>query len=367
MGDITMLDTSVFGALNRTKSGPVIANDLEDLASRGDELVVSASTHQEIQNTKDPALRAAQLRQIRDFKMKVQAPTTLAERVEEGHGVDANLRQQERGVELKDLPIIADARIQEKRTGKKVKLFTVERMASNRNAINKNYKVEMSDKSRRLTDLGERKIFVRPGPPGGLAPGALTLRGKIGRGLKAGGMALGVIVVAILLDWLARKLYEKFVREGVDRQFEAMRPKIEGAIRTNKEDALRLLASGKDAFATVRLSTLIEILIYAGKIEMPSFPVLEYLGMQITPTDETGEGNKRVDGHIGGRTETTFYKVSFKLLFPADDVAIFKSYVVQMKWFDEQIAIAPSNEDALRFTADRDNLIKEMKAALADQ
>ena len=113
MGDITMVDTSVFGALNREKSGPVIAKDLEDLASRGDEIIVAASTYQEIQNTPDPTLKSAQLQQIQDFKMKVQSPTTLADRIDNSHAVDAALRQQERGVELKDLPIIADVRIQQ--------------------------------------------------------------------------------------------------------------------------------------------------------------------------------------------------------------------------------------------------------------
>jgi hypothetical protein len=368
MADTTMLDTSIFGALNREKSGPIIAKDLEDLAGQGEEIMVAASTYQEILNTPDPNLRAAQLKQIKDFKMTVQSPTSMADRVDQGHAIDADLRQQQRGVELKDLPIVADVRIQQRRTpGRTVKLFTVERMSANSIGIGRSYGIRFSIKSRRLGDLGPRKIFSRVAP-GGLAPGELTLHGKIGRGLKAGGVAVGVIVVSILLEWLARKLYEKFVREGVDRQFEKMRPEILAAIRAKKEDALRLLASGNNhAFATVRLSMIVDHFMYAGRLQMSTFPVLEYLGLQITPTDESEEGKvPRVEGHIGGRTETTFYKVSFELSFPADEVAIYKSYIAQMKWFDEQMAIAPSDEDKKRLAQDRENLMREMRAVLTD-
>ena len=66
MADVTMIDTSVFGALNRAKSGPVVAKDLLQLRSRG-ELLVCSSAYQEIQRTPDPALKAAQLQQITDF------------------------------------------------------------------------------------------------------------------------------------------------------------------------------------------------------------------------------------------------------------------------------------------------------------
>jgi hypothetical protein len=59
-----MLDTSVFGALNRKNSCKIVANDLEELRAAGD-LVVTASTYQEIINTKDPVLKETQLRNRR--------------------------------------------------------------------------------------------------------------------------------------------------------------------------------------------------------------------------------------------------------------------------------------------------------------
>jgi hypothetical protein len=79
MGGVTMVDTSVFGALNRAKSGPVIAQELLELLNSGESLMVGASTYQEILNTPDPILKATQLRQINDFKMSIQQ-SSMADR-----------------------------------------------------------------------------------------------------------------------------------------------------------------------------------------------------------------------------------------------------------------------------------------------
>jgi hypothetical protein len=381
MGDVTMVDTSVFGALNRQNSGPVIAKDLEDLSSRGEELVVCASAYQEIQNTKDPSLKAAQLQQIQDFKMVVQSPTTLAERTDH-HVVDANLNPKARGVELKDLPIVADVRIYMKTAGsKKVRLFTVERMASNSNSIKTNYKIEFSDKSRKLSNLGPRAIFRRPPPtstpPGGGGPGApggpspgmprvgLGWSGKIGSGIKAGGMALGAIGLQFLLGWLAQKIYQKYAQQEIDRQFEALRPKIERDIRSKIEDALYLAATDKEAFAIIRLSVWTATDITAG--QGTSMPTLDYLGLFISPIDMAGEESSKTDSSIPSMMmETSFFRVSSKLTFTPDEIKAYKNYIAQLKWFDDQLSIVPSPEDQARLTRDRAKLFADMKAALSN-
>ena len=343
MGDVTMVDTSVFGALNRQNSGPTIAKDLEDLSGRGEELVVCASAYQEIQNTKDPSLKAAQLQQIQDFNMAVQSPTTLAERTDH-HVADANLSPQARGVELKDLPIVADVRIYMKTAGsKKVRLFTVERMASNSNSIKTNYKIEFSDKSRKLSNLGPRTIFRRPPPtgtpPGGQGPGApggqspgmppvgVGLGAKIGSGIKAGGMALGAIGLGFLLGWLTQKIYQKYAQEELDRQFEALRPKIERDIRSKIEDALYLAATDKEAFAIIRFSVWTATDITAG--QGTSMPNLDYLGLFISPIDMAGEESSNTDASIPSMMmETTFFRVSSKLTFTADEIKAYQNYKI---------------------------------------
>ena len=59
MPGITMLDTSVFGALNRAAFARDVAKDLLELAAQGEVLMVGDSAYQEILKTPDQNLRAA--------------------------------------------------------------------------------------------------------------------------------------------------------------------------------------------------------------------------------------------------------------------------------------------------------------------
>jgi hypothetical protein len=167
MGDATMIDTSVFGALNRANSGPEVAKDLLELLNRGDNLVVCASTYQEILRTPDPVLRASQLQQISDFKMTIQQ-ASMADRADlyvdyANATVDRAgeaFKLQQAGVELKDLPLVGDVRAYMKVAGnQKVKFFTLDRMVKNKGTITKNYGIEFSERSRYMTNLGDRVSY----------------------------------------------------------------------------------------------------------------------------------------------------------------------------------------------------------------
>jgi hypothetical protein len=105
MPDVTMLDTSIFGAPNRRNSAPIVAEELEQLVKNGEEVVVCASAFKQLENTPNPGTRAHQLQLIRDLDLKVQGPTSLSDR-SELFTEDVQLRATARGVEVKDLPII---------------------------------------------------------------------------------------------------------------------------------------------------------------------------------------------------------------------------------------------------------------------
>jgi hypothetical protein len=240
--DVTMVDTSVFGALNRQNSGPLIVNDLQDLIARGDKIVVCASTYQEILNTPDPELRAAQLRQIRVFKMKVQPPTSMSDRLLL-YDINASLKEQARAVELKDLAVISDVRIyMTKSPGIKVKFFSVERMVKNWKTIKTNYNIEISDKSRVLTDLGPRVAYVAP-------------KSSWNRALKIGAAVVIVSGIAALAWWLQNKFNKT--------QAEEQQKRIENEIRAEiakKTAAIKWLQlngnKGDKVFANVDMEML---------------------------------------------------------------------------------------------------------------
>jgi hypothetical protein len=183
---ITMVDTSVFGALNRANSAPAIAKDLQQLAASGETLMVGSSTYQEILNTPEANMRSAQLRQIQDFKMQIQQASTMAERTGALGGDYANatvdktgtkFTPQAAGLELKDLPVASDVKVQMARTPtQKVKFYTVDRMVNNKVTITRNYGIEFSEKARVVNNmgpqvpydpeaLGVKPVAAQPGAP----------------------------------------------------------------------------------------------------------------------------------------------------------------------------------------------------------
>jgi hypothetical protein len=217
MGDVVIVDTSVFGALNRENSGPLIANDLQSFADRGDELIVAAFAYEEILLTRDPAFKQAQLQQILDFGMKIQEEH-WDDRNDMAHDAH-NLPPRQQGVQRKDLGIVADVRgYQRRNPGRTVKLFTVDRMVLNQNSIQRDYGIRFSEKSRGLTDLGKRVIYYHPKPVSTAAkpstptspPAGALVPPRISRGdIKVAALNLSGSIVVKIARYFGQKWIDK--------------------------------------------------------------------------------------------------------------------------------------------------------------
>jgi len=246
MNDVTMLDTSVFAALNRENSGPIVAKDLEDLLAGGGELVVPASVYQEIKNTPDVDLRAAQLRQITDFRMAVQPPITVKDRVDlydEFARIGAGPRPPLAwNVESKDLPLIADVRIYMRNAGaRKVRFFTVERMINSKIAIERDYKIEFALKSRKLANPGKRIPYVPRVAVPRFTP-TLKLMGK-SFAVHAGTFA----IMAALKIFFDRITANMAIRQG----FEDLARRVGNEVVKHRGKIAAIQSSGKQAYANV--------------------------------------------------------------------------------------------------------------------
>jgi predicted nucleic acid-binding protein len=317
--DVTMVDTSVFGALNRQNSSPLIVNDLQDLIARGDKIVVCASTYQEILNTPDPELRAAQLRQIRVFKMTVQPPTSIADRLLL-YDINANLKEQARAVELKDLAVISDVQIYMRNApGIKVKFFSVERMVRNWKTIKANYNIEISDKSRVLANLGPRVAYVVP-------------KSSWNRALKRGAAVVIVSGIAALAWWLQNKFNKSQAEEQQKRIENEIRAEI--AKKTATIKWLQLNGNkGDKVFANVDMEMLTGVA-SDGQISLPR-PTLLFLKkvdisnreINTNPTTSSAWGFKMelAAAASGNSLDKTTYTFSFEVeAFSEDDLEIFR-------------------------------------------
>lgn len=214
-----------------------------------------------------------------------------------------------------------------------------------------------------------RLLFVPIGgtnPTPKSPPGTLQFGGKIGPGLKIAGGALLTVAVQILLNWLLGKLIQKQQEENVKRQWERLIPAIETDIRSKIEHTLKLLVDGKNAFATVRVS-IIDLVDADPETSSPGAPTIKYLSLEIGDNKEDkpdGEETEYLPGLI--RMFTYYYKMSFPLTYSHQEVELYRAYLKEIKWYEEQIKIAASIQDTERLNRDRNKLINQLKAALAD-
>ena len=175
MGTV-MVDTSVFGALNRANSGARVAKILKELQG-SNELVVPRAAYTEILKTPGDALRNAQLQQIQDFQMKIQPDVAHADYVEV-YKQWSELGSRQAGVGYTDMKVIADVRAYAKlNPTENVEFFTVEKMVNNKAGIESTYGVKFSAKCSFEANVGEIVPYdpvalgVRPpAPPAPAAP-----------------------------------------------------------------------------------------------------------------------------------------------------------------------------------------------------
>ncbi|HRX71599.1 MAG: hypothetical protein H6973_14235 [Gammaproteobacteria bacterium] len=199
--------------------------------------------------------------------------------------------------------------------------------------------------------------------------GALRFTGKIGPGLKIAGGTFIVAIINLLLAWLLGKVIEKQQEEDFKKKLEALRPKIEVAIKGEKQTALKLLVDGKPAYATVRISVTNQEHYQGGGLGyMPTVPSVEYVDMEITSQEENkpdGEENERFLAP-GAMLTRRFFKMSLQLTFALQEVELYRAYLKEIEWCESQIKIAPSIQDAQRLSQDRNNLVNQLYAALSD-
>jgi len=244
MGDVTMIDTSVFGALNRENSGPIIAKELEDMLANGEKLVVPWSVYREIENTPGAELRAAQLRQIVEYRMAAQRQTADTERLA-FYDEFARIEQVKNpgnivfGLEAKDHPIIADVRIYMRNAGgEKVTFFTVDRMAKNKITIARDYKIEFSPTARPLSGLGR----IVPRPPRVLSTKVLPKLKVIGINVALG---LGSsLLFGLIGTWLRNWTAEHSIKQDLD----GMTSKIHDELPKHKGKIAAIQSRGKQPY-----------------------------------------------------------------------------------------------------------------------
>src|SRR5262249_41510766 len=132
-------------------------------------------------------------------------------------------------------------------------------------------------------------------------------------------------------------------------------------------DAMALIADGKKAFAVLRTSVESIDMHQGPDIGWAgSAPKLEYLGfVEISEKEVNEEESKQNDYFLapGAMSLKTIYKTSAELQFGAEEVALYRAFQQELRWYEEQAEQAGDWETTKRLNADRDALAKKLDAA----
>jgi hypothetical protein len=185
--------------------------------------------------------------------------------------------------------------------------------------------------------------------------------GKIGSKIKAGAIVVGGVVFNNVLRFFAGKIYEHYAQQALDEQFDKIRPQIDKDIRSHKEEALKLVAAGRPAFAV----TVIKIWTNSDFVtdQGTSMPVVEYHGLTISDTKKESKTSDR-KFYIGNYNDTDVYTTSTPITFDKDFVDMYKDYLKQIAWYQEQIAATPYIAERQKLDQDLMGMIGDMRKIL---
>jgi hypothetical protein len=139
---------------------------------------------------------------------------------------------------------------------------------------------------------------------------------------------------------------------------------------------LFILAYGKKAFAELRFS--IEYVTtanpnpaFVGDIAgQTGFPTVRLNDFHITdrelPKEGIADGSEMAMAGSYARTTTDYFKATAELSASNEEVSLFRSYLDEINWYNEQLTHPLSNEDVGRLTRDRNALQARLDAAFRD-
>ena len=206
--------------------------------------------------------------------------------------------------------------------------------------------------------------------------GFLKFNGKLGPGIKIVGGSLLALAISLFVQWLLGKFMESLIRSEINRQLANLEPDVQAKVKQTKSQVLFILADGKKAFAELRFAvesvTTIDPTPFAvGSIAgATGFPTVSLKDFQITdrelPKGGVTDGTEMAMAGSYARTTTDYFKSTVALTASDEEVSLFRAYLDEINWYNDQLTYAPSTEDMRRLTRDRDALQAKLNMALMD-
>jgi hypothetical protein len=171
---------------------------------------------------------------------------------------------------------------------------------------------------------------------------------------------------------------ESLIRSEISRQLANLEPDVLAKIKQNKSQVLFVLSEGRKAFAELRFA--VETTTtpdfnpftapMSGIAGQAGFPTVSLNDFRITdhelPKGGVADGSDKKMAGTYARVDSDYFKTTVELTASDEEVRLFRAYLDEINWYNDQLTQAPSVEDERRLTRDRDALQAKLDLALKD-
>jgi hypothetical protein len=205
------------------------------------------------------------------------------------------------------------------------------------------------------------RVVLRPGAtPTRTPPGALTFKGKIGPGMRAGGRMAVATGASLVIGWLDNKLRERFAEEELKK----LEPRIAQSIQSQTREVARIQMDGGKPFANVTLTTTTiynRIGIFTpAQEESVSYPIIELKGVAISTSDLKSNSRVRTEAIIAPMEEdTVVYSIPLEL--SKEEIELYRSFVMELQWYDDAARGSVTAAALMQLNQDRLQLLKRFE------
>lgn len=207
------------------------------------------------------------------------------------------------------------------------------------------------------------RVVLRAGAtPTRTPPGALTFKGKIGPGMRAGGRMAVATGASLLIGWLDNKLRQNFA-EG---ELKKLEPRIAQSIQSQTREVARIQMSGGKPFANVTLTTTTMYnrlgMFTPAQEESASYPMIELKSVAISTTDLKSSKTVRTEAIIAPmEADTLVYSIPLEL--SKEEIELYRSFVLELQWYDDAARGTITSAELMQLNRDRTQLLQRFEQA----
>ncbi|MCW5966646.1 MAG: hypothetical protein KIT83_21590 [Bryobacterales bacterium] len=178
---------------------------------------------------------------------------------------------------------------------------------------------------------------VVAGTPG-TSSAKVPISSRVGITVRSVGGGMVMLGLSILVSYLRSRIDKRWIEKGL-REIE---PEVAETLSKRIPQIADLIAKGKKAYANVTVEFRFRRESAAGVDFVDAVPHVKLMFVDVSGENINAEGVMKIDSGLGSVTKITPYIFSYEVTTPAEAVKVWKEYMEEWEWYENQMNRAPS-------------------------